>query len=139
LDEPIRLSKLPIWNETTPLGEPEAPVLVAEKLVVEEGQNQSELGEGQSGIGLVGGGVKKRPFEPLSMKLPKEMPPRLVVNSPNWLTAYVVTAEGALLDWVPIPITRTPLTAGDPPGGTLGSCTITPLLSWGRSTTGFWT
>ena len=54
-----------IWNETTPLGEPDAPVFVAERLTVEEGQNQPELGAGQFGRRVV---EKNRPFEPLSMK-----------------------------------------------------------------------
>ena len=47
--------------------------------------------------------------------------------------------EGTLLDWVPIPRMRVPSTEGVPPRGTLGSCTITPLLSRGRSAAGFWT
>jgi hypothetical protein len=141
LDELItRLSKFPIWNETAPLGEPEAPVLVAERLTVDEGQNQSEMGgePGQSGSALVEG--KKSPFDPLSMKLVNEVPLKFVVKSPTWGSApYTVTPEGMLLDCVPIPSTRLPFTEGDPPAGMLGSCTITPLLSCGRSATGFWT
>ena len=56
-------------------------MLVAERLVVEEGQNQSERGGVQFGIGLVEGGAKNRPFEPLSMKLwMNETPLRFVVK-----------------------------------------------------------
>ena len=69
LDELTRLTKLPIWNETILLGEPVAPVLVAERFTVDEGQNQSELGETQSGRRVAEGGGKKSPFVPVSMKL----------------------------------------------------------------------
>ena len=52
-----------------PLGEPEDAVLVAEKLVVVDGQNHPELGEGQFGSTLDDGDGKNRPFEPLSIIL----------------------------------------------------------------------
>jgi hypothetical protein len=136
---------LPIWKLTVPLGEPVAFVLTAEKLTVDEGQNQPEL-VAQSGSRPVRlydevFEEKNRPFEPVSIKLPvKEEPSKVVVNSPYWSsTAYAVTPEGKLFARVPIPSTREPLTEGEPPKGTLGSWTITPLLSCGRSATGFWT
>ena len=65
----MRSTRLPIWNGTAPLGAPEAPVFAAEKLMVVAGQNQAVLGAAQLGSWLVVGGVKKSPFEPLSMKL----------------------------------------------------------------------
>ena len=64
----VRSVRLPIWNGTTPLGAPDAAVLVAERLSVDAGQNQAVLGAVQLGIVLPAGGVKKSPFEPLSMK-----------------------------------------------------------------------
>jgi hypothetical protein len=67
LDEVVRLSKFPIWNETTPLDEPEAPVLMAERLVVDDGQYHVELGEEQFGSRLPDGDGKNSPFDPLSM------------------------------------------------------------------------
>ena len=65
----MRLLKFPIWNVTVPLGEPEDAVLVAEKLVVVDGQNHPELGEEQFGSTLDDGDGKNRPFEPLSIIL----------------------------------------------------------------------
>jgi hypothetical protein len=50
LDELMRLAKLPISKGTSPLGEPVDPVLVAERLRVEAGQNQSERKPVQSGM-----------------------------------------------------------------------------------------
>lgn len=49
LVEFVRVLKFPIWNETVALGDPEAPVMPAERLVVEDGQNQSELAPVQLG------------------------------------------------------------------------------------------
>ena len=56
-----------ISTETTSLGEPEAPVLVAEKPVGYEGQNHIESGAAQSGRRLNEGVGKNKPSEPLSM------------------------------------------------------------------------
>ena len=69
LDELTRLTKLATWNGTVPLGEPVAPMLVAERFTADEGQNQSELGEAQSGRRVAEGGGKNSPFVPVSMKL----------------------------------------------------------------------
>src|SRR5664279_1972975 len=68
-----------------------------------------------------------------------DTPLKVVVNSPTELAGNAVTVAGILLDWVPIPRTRLPLTEGAPPRGTPGSCTSIPLLSWGRRATGFCT
>ena len=54
--------------------------MVAERLAVDEGQNQPELGAGQLGSRLVG---KNSPFDPLSMKLVYEVPLNVVLNSPD--------------------------------------------------------
>ena len=62
-----------------------------------------------------------------------------VVNTPDELAGYIVTPEGVLFDCVPMPRMRLPSTETVPPRGTLGSCNSTPLLSTGRSETGFWT
>ena len=69
LDEATSLSKSPIWNNTVPLGEPVAPVFVAERLTVDEGQNHPEFGEGQSGIELADEEGKSSPLDPVSIKL----------------------------------------------------------------------
>ena len=69
LDEALSFSKSPIWNDTAPLGEPLAPVFVAERLTVDEGQNHAEFGEGQSGIGLADRDGKYSPLDPVSIKL----------------------------------------------------------------------
>src|SRR5665811_569018 len=90
---------------------------------------RDRFGDGQRGSRLAGA-LKYNPFEPLSMKLlGKDTPLKTVVNSPTELAGYAVTAAGVLLDWVPIPSTRFPLTEDTPPKGTPGSCTSTPLLS----------
>jgi len=67
-----RLLKLAISNDTVPLGDPVAPLLVAERFKVGEGQNQLELGAGQdaSELRLV---EKNRPFEPVSITPEYEM------------------------------------------------------------------
>jgi hypothetical protein len=99
------------------------------------------LGDGQSGSWLAERGVKNRPFEPLSITLlyVAVVPLIIVIISPDWSVGYLVTPDGTLLVWVPMPRTSTPATEDVPLEGTLGSITITPLLSWGRSATGFWT
>ena len=57
----------------------------------------------------------------------------------------VVTATGTLSADTTVQVgtqvsgTIQKLSFQDPPGGMLGSCTITPLLSCGRRATGFWT
>ena len=66
MDEAFRLSKFPIWNETTPLGDPEIPIVVPARVVVEPGQNQAEFALVQLGMLAEG---KKSPFDPVSMKL----------------------------------------------------------------------
>ena len=40
--------------------------------------------------------------------------------------------------WVPMPKINDPATVGAPSAGIDGSETSTPLLSWGKSQTGFW-
>ena len=82
LDELVRPARLPIRNEAIPLGDPEAPVFMAEKPIVDEGQNQLEFGLVHSGSTLAEGEGKKRPFEPVSIKLLYKMPLKVVVNSP---------------------------------------------------------
>ena len=54
------------------------------------------------------------------------------------LVGNTVTPEGWLFDAVPMPSMREPLREGDPLVGTDGRATMTPLLSTGRSPTGFW-
>ncbi len=97
LDELVRLTRLPIEKETRPLGEPEAPILTAERSVSAGGQNHDELGKRQDGSRLVEGEGKNNPFDPVSMKLLYELPLKFVMNSPDWLVKYVVTADGVLL------------------------------------------
>ena len=82
--ELVRVVKLPIWNETALLGEPNAPELVAKRLTVDDGQNQLALGPVQFRRWLDKGGVRNSPFEPLSIKLLYvfEGLPILVENSP---------------------------------------------------------
>ena len=134
-----RLMALLISNETVSLGEPVDPLLVAERLVVDDGQNQPAKGPVHA-VRTLGGAGKYNPFEPLSMKLWLYVVPlNTVVNSPVELALNVVTPEGELFAWVPIPSTRLPLTEVVPPEETLGSCRITPLLSTGSRATGFWT
>jgi hypothetical protein len=45
----VRFVKFPIWKETGPLGVPVALVFVAERLVVDTGQNQLAFGAAQVG------------------------------------------------------------------------------------------
>ena len=102
-----------------------------------EAQNQSPS---QVGRERVFG--KNSPLEPLSMKLSLYVfPLKNVMNSPEVGSAgYIVTPEGMLFDRVPMPRIRLPLTEGSPPRGTgVRNCTIKPLLSSGRSETGFLT
>src|SRR5512135_93537 len=139
LDEFVKLTKLPIWKTASLLGDPDAPSFLAERVVIDKGQNHPESGDGQFGRRPVEGGVKKSPFEPLSI-IPLKVPLRLVMMSPNGSVLYAVTPEGTLLVFVPIPSTRIPLTECEPVVGTVGSSTTTPLLSGlGRSATGFCT
>jgi hypothetical protein len=97
LFELTRLLRLPISNETVPFEEPEAPALVALRVTVDDGQNQLWLGEPQFGIGFDKGGVKNKPFEPLSI-IALYMEPLMVVTiSPIPSVAYVVIPEGTTL------------------------------------------
>ena len=137
VDELTRLSKFPIWNKTLLLiGGKDASAFVAERVVTDEGQNHPGF-KVQFGSSPVEGVVKNMPFEPLSMKLEYETPFRIVTKSPNPSVLYFITPEEALLGWVSIPSTRMPLTEGVPDERTLGSSTITPLLSVGSFATGF--
>ena len=96
LFELMRVAVLPIWKETWPLGDPKAPVLVAERSTVDGGQNQAESPPGQFGTWLEGG--KKSPFEPLSIKLwVKVVLLNVVVKFPLVLAGKAVTPEGTLL------------------------------------------
>jgi hypothetical protein len=108
---------------------------------VEEGQNQPWEGpEVQVGKMLIELASKNSPFEPISMKLwLNVLPLNTVVNSPDESAGYIVTPEGILFGCVPMPRMRLPLTEVTPPGGTLGSCNIIPLLSYGRCEIGFCT
>jgi hypothetical protein len=64
------VSASPIWNETVPLADPVWPFVVADKLCVDEGQNQPEaIPEVQVIRALTELLLKNSPFEPLSMKL----------------------------------------------------------------------
>lgn len=140
LDELKRVLAFPILKVTVPLGEPAEPVLTAEKLVVVDGQNQSEYKEEvQFGSRLDEGDVKNRPFEPVSRKLEYVVPLKVVVNSAYWSEEYAVTEEGMLFARVPIPSMSEPVVDVAPPVETLASCTITPLLSSESSATGFCT
>ena len=107
---------------------------------MEEGPYQSVPVCEEHGLrALIELAFKNSPFEPLSMKLSLYVfPLKTVMNSP-WVgsAGYIVTPEGMLFDRVPIPRIRLPLTEGSPPSLTEGNCTIKPLLSSGRSETGF--
>ena len=66
LDELIMFEALPIWNKTVPLGDPALSSLVADRLCVEEGQNQPpQVGR----VLLIDLASKNNPFDPLSIKL----------------------------------------------------------------------
>lgn len=92
----VRLRKLPTRNGTSAVGTPAAAMTVAERGSSSGGQYQAAKGEGHGGSDGWAGWGKKRPLEPLSMKLPFETPLKTVVISPNWLTAKVLTAVGVL-------------------------------------------
>jgi hypothetical protein len=82
LSERKRPRAFAIEKLTRPLGEPEAPALVAKRLTVVAGQYQPSLGAGQAGSAPERGAGKKSPFEPVSRKPPRLAPSKLVRMSP---------------------------------------------------------
>src|SRR5512138_4846 len=133
-------SKLPIWNETaeeTP-GYPGEGAFVAEKLSRAGGQYQPGK---STQDGMATGDAKKSPFDPVSTNEPPlDVPPAIVVvNSPRRSSASALAGDGTLFARVPMPRTTEPSTAGAPAPGTAGKVTMMPLLSAGRSATGFCT
>src|SRR6266511_4082018 len=87
------------------------------------------------------GGEKKSPFDPVSTNDPGSAgPPEIVVvKSPDPSSARVFAGPGRLFARVPIPRTTAPCREGAVPAARPGNATTMPLLSTGRSATGFWT
>src|SRR5579859_4870285 len=83
---------------------------------------------------------KKKPLEPLSMKLLslKVVPWNWTENSPFPESIGSTVAEPSpLFDCVPMPNIKEPVTVACPESETVGNCRITPLLSDGNIQTGF--
>ena len=103
--EARRVSKLAIWNETRPLGTPEAPLLVAERFRVAAGQYQAESGNAQSGRVIAEGEGKNNPLLPVSMNPARLLPLKDVMKLPDpW--PHRPLPGGTSLERVPIPSTR---------------------------------
>ena len=120
-------------------------MLTAEKVNGEEGQYIKDKLPGHGGIDN-DESLKKMTLDPES-NIPTfcVLTPELGLRSkrvtiwPDESVGKTVTPEGWLFDAVPMPSMSEPVTEGDPLAGTDGSVTMTPLLSTGRSPTGFWT
>ena len=118
-------------------------MLTAEKFNGEEGQYRKDKFPGHSGIDK-DESLKKMTLEPESIiptfcVLTPGLGLKRVTIWPDGLVGNTVTPEGWLFDSVPMPSMSEPVTEGDPLAGTDGRVTMTPLLSTGRSATGFCT